>query len=87
MINQAISITFACDAQLRQCCPKATIVWHSARVRQAVQQLIDKGRTLAEVKEQIEVPSFKEWTGVDVKTRAENIEFVFSELTGSGKPK
>ena len=52
-----------------------------------MQRLIDKGRTLAEIKEQIEVPSFKEWTGVDVKTRAENIEFVYSELTGSGKPK
>ena len=56
-------------------------------LREGVQRLIDKGRTLAEIKEQIEVPSFKEWTGVDVKTRAENIEFVYSELTGSGKPK
>jgi cyclase len=56
-------------------------------LRQAVQQLIDKGRTLAEIKEQIEVPSYKEWTGVDVKTRAENIEFVYSELTGGGKPR
>jgi cyclase len=56
-------------------------------LREAVQRLVDKGRTLDEIKQQIEVPSFKEWTGVDVKTRAENIEFVYSELTGSGKPK
>jgi len=56
-------------------------------LREAVQRLVDKGRTLDEIKQQIEVPSFKDWTGVDVKTRAENIEFVYSELTGSGKPK
>jgi len=56
-------------------------------LREAVQRLIDKGRTLDEIKQQIEIPSFKEWTGVDVKTRAENIEFVFSELTGGGKKK
>jgi glyoxylase-like metal-dependent hydrolase (beta-lactamase superfamily II) len=56
-------------------------------LREAVQGLIDKGRTLDDIKRQIEVPSFKEWTGVDVKTRAENIEFVYSELTGGGKPK
>jgi cyclase len=56
-------------------------------LREAVQRLIDKGRTLNEIKEQIEVPSFKEWTGVDVKSRAENIEFVYSELTGGRKPK
>ncbi len=56
-------------------------------LREAVQRLIDKGRTLDEIKQQIEIPSFKEWTGVDVKSRAENIEFVYSELTGGGKPK
>jgi cyclase len=56
-------------------------------LREAVQRLVDKGRTLAQIKEQIEIPSYKEWTGVDVKTRAENIDFVYSELTGSGKPK
>jgi cyclase len=56
-------------------------------LREAVQQLIDKGRTLAEIKEQIDVPFYKEWTGVDVKKQAENIEFVYSELAGSGKSK
>jgi len=56
-------------------------------LREAVQRLIDKGRTLDAIKRQIEIPSFLEWTGVDVKTRAENIEFVYSELTGGGKPK
>lgn len=56
-------------------------------LREAVQRLIDKGRALEEIRRQIDVPAFKEWTGVDVKTRAENIEFVYSELTGSGKPK
>ena len=56
-------------------------------LREAVQRLIDKGRSLADIKQQIELPAFTEWTGVDVKSRAENIEFVYSELAGQGKPK
>jgi cyclase len=56
-------------------------------LREAVQRLVDKGRTLEQTKQQIEVPFFKEWTGVDVKASAENIEFVYSELSGGGKPK
>ena len=32
-------------------------------------------------KKQLDLPFFKEWTGVDVKTRVENIEFVYGELT------
>jgi glyoxylase-like metal-dependent hydrolase (beta-lactamase superfamily II) len=56
-------------------------------LRQAVQALIDKGKSLDEVKAQIEIPFYKEWTGVDVKTRGENIEFVYRELTGGGKGK
>lgn len=56
-------------------------------LREAVQRLVDKGRTLDEIEQQIEIPSFREWTGVDVKTRTENIEFVYRELTGGGKGK
>mgnify|MGYP001326506434 CR=1 FL=1 len=40
------------------------------------------GETLAEIKTSIDLPWYKEWTGVDVKTREENIEHVFGELTG-----
>ncbi len=54
-------------------------------LREAVQRLIDKGKSLDEVRAQVDVPFYKEWTGVDVKTRGENIEFVYSELSGSRK--
>jgi len=56
-------------------------------LREAVQSLIDKQKSLDEIKQQIDIPFYKEWTGVDAKTRTENIEFVYGELTGSGKPK
>lgn len=56
-------------------------------LREAVQNLIDKKKSLDEIKQQIEIPFYKEWTGVDVKTRTENIEFVYGELTGSGRLK
>jgi glyoxylase-like metal-dependent hydrolase (beta-lactamase superfamily II) len=49
-------------------------------LRTAVKALIDRKRTLDEIKQQIDVPFFREWTGVDVKTRTENIEHVFGEL-------
>ena len=39
------------------------------------------GRTLDQIKEEIDLPFYKEWTGVDVKTREENIEHVFGELS------
>jgi cyclase len=54
-------------------------------LREAVQRMIDRGKSLTEIKEQIEIPSYKEWTGVEAKTRTENIEFVYAELTGAGK--
>ncbi|MBW3540685.1 MAG: MBL fold metallo-hydrolase [Planctomycetes bacterium] len=50
-------------------------------LRAAIQAAIDAGRTLDELKESIELPFYKEWTGVDVKERTENIEHVYSELT------
>jgi cyclase len=50
-------------------------------LRAAIRKLIDDGRSLDEIKQQIDLPSYQEWTGVDVKTRVENIEHVYGELS------
>jgi glyoxylase-like metal-dependent hydrolase (beta-lactamase superfamily II) len=50
-------------------------------LRAAVKAGIDKKLSLDEIKDRIDIPFFKEWTGVEVKTRAENIEHVFRELS------
>jgi glyoxylase-like metal-dependent hydrolase (beta-lactamase superfamily II) len=51
-------------------------------LRAAVQQGIDDGRSLDEIKAAIDLPWYKEWTGKDVKMNTENIEHVYAELTG-----
>lgn len=51
-------------------------------LRMTVQKLIDDGRSLEQIKEEVDLPFYREWTGVDAKTRVENIEHVYSELTG-----
>lgn len=51
-------------------------------LREAVQQGIDAGKTLEEIKGAIDLPWYAEWTGVDAKTRTENVEHVYAELTG-----
>ena len=50
-------------------------------LRQVIQEAINAGKSLEEIKETIDLPWFKEWTGVSVQERAENIEHVFKELT------
>ena len=50
-------------------------------LREAMQKMIDNGKSLDDIKQQIDLPFYKEWAGVDVKTRVENIEFVYGELT------
>ncbi len=54
-------------------------------LRQLVQQAIDAGTSLDALKQQIQLPFYKEWTGVDVQERTENIEHVYSELTDRSK--
>jgi glyoxylase-like metal-dependent hydrolase (beta-lactamase superfamily II) len=54
-------------------------------LRQAVQAFVDKGKTLEEIKSELDIPFYRDWTGVDAKTRTENIEFVYGELTGKKK--
>ena len=50
-------------------------------LRAAVQQGIDDGKSLDEIKAAVDLPWYAEWTGVDVKQRTENIEHVYAELT------
>ena len=49
-------------------------------LRATIQKFIDQGKPLDQIKREIELPFYKEWTGVDVKTREENIEHVYGEL-------
>jgi len=63
----------------------ATQKRYFVELRQTMQAMIDKGKTLAQIKQEISLPFYKEWTGVDVKTRTENIEHVYKELTKGGK--
>ena len=60
----------------------ATQKRYFVELRQAIQKAVDDGKTLVEIKTSIDLPWYKKWTGVDVKTREEIIEHVFAELTG-----
>ena len=51
-------------------------------LREFIGDAISKGKSLAEIKQTIDFPWYKEWTGVAVSTRIENIEFVYRELGG-----
>lgn len=50
-------------------------------LREIIQNAIDAGRTLDQIKESIDLPFYEKWTGVSVKERVENIEHVYGELT------
>ncbi len=50
-------------------------------LRETVQRLIDQGKSLDDIKKMVDLPWYKEWTGVEAKTRVENIEHVYGELT------
>ena len=50
-------------------------------LRATIQKMIGEGRTLEQIKQQIDLPFYLEWTGVHVNTREENIEHVYAELT------
>ncbi len=60
----------------------ATQKRYFVELRQTIQAAIDGGKTLDQIKASINLPWYKEWTGVDVKTNIENIEHVYGELTG-----
>lgn len=55
-------------------------------LRSAVRKAIDTGRTLDQIKEELDLPFYKDWTGVEARSRVENIEHVHRELTAGRKP-
>ena len=50
-------------------------------LRQAIQEAINAKKSLDEIKQSLDLPWYKEWTGADVKLNVENIEHVYKELT------
>lgn len=52
-------------------------------LRAYIRRAIDAGKSLDEIKAEIELPFYEEWTGVSVKERTENIEHVYGELRGA----
>ncbi len=52
-------------------------------LRETVGTAIDAGKSLEEIKQLVDLPWYEEWTGVAAKTRTENIEHVYNELTGN----
>ena len=50
-------------------------------LRQAIQEAINAKMSLDEIKKSLDLPWYKDWAGVDVKERTENIEHVYKELT------
>lgn len=60
----------------------ATQKRYFSELRMAVKKLIDAGRSLDQIKKEISLPWYKEWTGKDVQMNIENIEHMHKELTG-----
>jgi len=54
-------------------------------LRQFIGDAIARGQKLAEIKASIDFPWYKDWTGVAVRDRVENIEHVYRELGGAAK--
>jgi glyoxylase-like metal-dependent hydrolase (beta-lactamase superfamily II) len=50
-------------------------------LRQTIQEAVAGGKTLDEIKKSIDLPFYKEWTGIPVRDQAENIEHVYKEIT------
>ncbi len=55
-------------------------------LRARVREGIARGETVERVKESLEIPFYKEWTGQEARSRTENIEHVFKELSSPAKP-
>ncbi|MCP3691582.1 MAG: MBL fold metallo-hydrolase [Planctomycetaceae bacterium] len=51
-------------------------------LRAEIRKAIKAGKALDQIKQEIDLPFYEQWTGVDVKTRTENIEHVYQELGG-----
>jgi glyoxylase-like metal-dependent hydrolase (beta-lactamase superfamily II) len=55
-------------------------------LRAAIRKLIDAGRTLDQIKQELDLPFYKEWAGVEARSRTENIEHVHRELSAGRQP-
>jgi cyclase len=55
-------------------------------LRGKVQEAIGRGDSVERVKETLDIPFYKEWTGLEARSRTENIEHVFKELSLPAKP-
>ena len=55
-------------------------------LRAAVRDAISAGKSVDDLKQSLDLPFYKEWAGVEAKTRTENIEHVFKELSAGAKP-
>ncbi len=53
-----------------------------AELRQEVQKGIDAKKSLADIASGLDLPWYKEWTGVAAKDNKENVKHVYDELTG-----
>jgi len=49
-------------------------------LRTAIQQALRDGKSFDQITADLDLPFYREWTGVDAKTRTENIEHVYREL-------
>ena len=54
-------------------------------LRSQVKAGIDRGDSVERITETIEIPFYKEWTGEEARSRTENIEHVFKELSSPGR--
>ncbi len=52
-------------------------------LRAEIRKMIDDGKNLDQIKTGLNIPFYKEWAGVEAKTRTENVEHVFKELSSS----
>ena len=54
-------------------------------LRSQIKAAIDRGESLDTIKETLDIPFFEEWTGEEARSRTENIEHVFEELSAPAK--
>jgi phosphoglycerate dehydrogenase-like enzyme/glyoxylase-like metal-dependent hydrolase (beta-lactamase superfamily II) len=55
-------------------------------LRAQVKQGIQADKTVEDIAKSIDMPWYKEWTGVDPRTKLDNIQFVYDERTGRVAP-
>lgn len=55
-------------------------------LRAAVRKGIDAGKSFDDIVKAVDLPWYKEWTGVEARSRLENLEHVYGELTGRVMP-